>query len=96
MDGAEGGRGHCLPASEAITNSPRAATCVRISARWRGSRRRRRLLPEQIWDLPDKLEALLYYGRPTGAAMPLMWAHAEYIKLLRSTADGHILSLIHI
>ena len=53
-----------------------------------------RLLPEQIWDLPDKLEAMLYYGRPTGAAMPLMWAHAEYIKLLRSAADGHIFDLI--
>jgi glucoamylase len=37
---------------------------------------------------------MLYYGRPTGAAMPLMWAHAEYIKLLRSTADGHIFDLI--
>jgi glucoamylase len=53
-----------------------------------------RLLPEQIWNLPDRLEELLYYGRPTGAAMPLMWAHAEYIKLLRSTADGHIFDLI--
>ncbi len=25
-----------------------------------------------------------------GSAMPLMWAHAEYIKLLRSTADGKV------
>ena len=29
-------------------------------------------------------------GRPTGAAMPLMWAHAEYIKLLRSAHDGQV------
>jgi glucoamylase len=53
-----------------------------------------RLLPEQVWDLPDRPEALMYYGRPSGAAMPLMWAHAEYLKLLRSTADGVIFDLI--
>jgi glucoamylase len=48
------------------------------------------LLPEQVWDAPDRPEARMFLGRPTGAAMPLMWAHAEYIKLLRSTSDGHI------
>ena len=53
-----------------------------------------RLLPEQIWDLPDLPSALMYYGKPTGAAMPLMWAHAEYIKLLRSAADGRVFDLI--
>ncbi len=26
--------------------------------------------------------------------MPLMWAHAEYVKLLRSTADGKVYDLI--
>jgi glucoamylase len=26
--------------------------------------------------------------------MPLMWAHAEYIKLLRSTADGKVYDVI--
>jgi hypothetical protein len=29
-------------------------------------------------------------GQPTGAAMPLLWAHAEYVKLLRSAADGRV------
>jgi len=52
------------------------------------------LLPEQIWDQPDVPEQLLYYGRQTGAAMPLMWAHAEYIKLLRSVADGQVFDFI--
>ena len=33
-------------------------------------------------------------GRPTGSAMPLMWAHAEYIKLLRSVRDGKVSDLI--
>ena len=27
-------------------------------------------------------------GRPTGAAMPLCWSHAEYIALVRSRHDG--------
>ena len=53
-----------------------------------------RLLPEQIWDQPDIPTALLFLGRQTGAAMPLMWAHAEYIKLLRSSWDGRVFDLI--
>ncbi len=52
------------------------------------------LFPEQIWDQPDIPNQLLYFGRQTGAAMPLMWAHAEYLKLLRSTSDGRIFDLI--
>ena len=35
-----------------------------------------------------------WLGKPTGSAMPLMWAHAEYIKLLRSTADGKVYDAI--
>jgi glucoamylase len=46
------------------------------------------LLPEQVWDGEDLPEAHMTAGRPTGSAMPLMWAHAEYVKLLRSMADG--------
>jgi glucoamylase len=53
-----------------------------------------RLLPEQIWDQPDRPEKLLFYGKQTGAAMPLMWAHAEYIKLLRSMADGKVYDFV--
>lgn len=49
------------------------------------------LLPEQVWDEADRPEAYMYLGGPTGAAMPLMWAHAEYIKLLRSAFDGEVL-----
>ncbi|HLH76382.1 MAG TPA: glycoside hydrolase family 15 protein [Candidatus Binataceae bacterium] len=52
------------------------------------------LLPEQVWDRDDIPAALMFRGRPTGAAMPLMWAHAEYIKLLRSSRDGHNFDLI--
>jgi glucoamylase len=48
------------------------------------------LLPEQIWDEPDRPEALMVFGKPTGGAMPLMWAHSEYIKLVRSAVDGQV------
>lgn len=48
------------------------------------------LLPEQVWDLPDIPEKFLFFGKATGAAMPLCWAHAEYVKLLRSARDGNI------
>jgi glucoamylase len=46
------------------------------------------MLPEQIWDRPD--EHGLRLGCPTGSAMPLVWAHAEYLKLLRSSYDGEV------
>lgn len=52
------------------------------------------LLPEQIWDEPDRPEVHMFLGRPTGSAMPLMWTHAEYVKLLRSAYDGHVFDLI--
>jgi glucoamylase len=51
------------------------------------------LLPEQIWDAPDVPEAELWFGRPSGSAMPLVWAHAEYVKLRRSLADGHVFDM---
>ncbi|MGZ8450269.1 MAG: glycoside hydrolase family 15 protein [Candidatus Deferrimicrobiaceae bacterium] len=52
------------------------------------------LLPEQVWDEPDRPDLYMYLGRPTGSARPLMWAHAEYIKLLRSAADGKVFDLV--
>ena len=52
------------------------------------------LLPEQIWDAADRPDIHMCLGKPTGAAMPLMWAHAEYIKLLRSTRDNRIFDII--
>jgi glucoamylase len=48
------------------------------------------LLPEQTWDAPDVPERELFFGRPAGSAMPLVWAHAEYLKLVRSLADGKV------
>ena len=45
------------------------------------------ILPEQVWDSDDLPQKGLFKGKATGAASPLMWAHAEYIKLLRTKAD---------
>ncbi len=36
----------------------------------------------------------MVFGRPTGGAMPLVWAHAEYLQLVRSATDGRVFSLI--
>lgn len=52
------------------------------------------LLAEQVWDEPDRPEVHLFLGRPTGSAMPLAWAHAEYLKLVRSAADGQVFDMI--
>jgi glucoamylase len=51
------------------------------------------LIPEQVWDSPDIPARELFRGRPSGSAMPLVWAHAEHIKLLRSLADGAVFDL---
>ncbi|MEW6321325.1 MAG: glycoside hydrolase family 15 protein [Acidobacteriota bacterium] len=46
------------------------------------------LIPEQIWDADDIPQRALRNGKGTGAATPLVWAHAEYLMLLRSKQDG--------
>jgi glucoamylase len=48
------------------------------------------MLPEQVWDEADRPDLHLRLGRPTEAATPLCWAHAEYITLLRSASDGRV------
>ena len=42
------------------------------------------MMPEQVWDEPDMPDASMRLGQPAGSAVPLVWAHAEYLKLLRS------------
>jgi glucoamylase len=51
------------------------------------------LIPEQVWDAEDIPKKELYYGRPSGSAMPLVWAHAEYVKLRRSLRDGVVFDM---
>ena len=47
------------------------------------------LIPEQVWDSADIPEHNLRLGRPSGSAMPLVWAHSEFIKLYYSRTLGH-------
>ncbi|HXT58126.1 MAG TPA: glucoamylase, partial [Pirellulales bacterium] len=51
------------------------------------------LISEQVWDAPDIPERQLHFGRPSGSAMPLVWAHAEYVKLRRSLDDGKVFDM---
>ena len=47
------------------------------------------MIPEQVWDTDPIPERILFPGRPSGSAMPLAWAHAEFVKLLVSRQIGH-------
>ncbi|TPM30090.1 glucan 1,4-alpha-glucosidase [Mesorhizobium sp. B2-3-4] len=51
------------------------------------------LLPEQVWDGADIADRELLHGKPSGSAMPLVWAHSEHIKLLRSLRDGAVFDM---
>jgi glucoamylase len=52
-----------------------------------------KLLSEQVWDGHDLPDKELFFGKPSGSAMPLVWAHAEYVKLLRSLRDGRVFDM---
>jgi glucoamylase len=57
----------------------------------------RGLLAEQLWDaanVPSSPPMIL--GQPTGSAMPLAWAHAEYIRLVRSVSDNKVFDRLDI
>lgn len=51
------------------------------------------LLSEQIWDSQDIPAMNLFAGRATGSARPLVWAHSEHVKLLRSLRDQAIFDM---
>ena len=46
------------------------------------------MLPEQVWDADPIPSRRLAPGQPSGSAMPLVWAHAEFIKLMVSRHQG--------
>ena len=51
------------------------------------------LLPEQIWDTDDIPDKDLYFGKHSGSAIPLTWAHAEYIKLCTSLKNKKVFDM---
>jgi glucoamylase len=54
------------------------------------------MMPEQVWDEANRPDRGLVKGKPAGSAVPLVWAHAEYLKLLRSAVDGKVFDRIDI
>jgi len=85
FDGAGRGRLWPLLAGErghaALTNGESPLPYLRSMAAMTGPAG---LMPEQVWDGPPVPERDLWPGQPTGSAMPLVWAHAEFIKLAGS------------
>ena len=52
------------------------------------------LLPEQVWDAAAIPALGLAPGRPSGSAMPLLWAHAEFLKLLIAGESGRPVEML--
>ena len=52
------------------------------------------LLPEQVWDAAPIPGRFLFPGRPSGSAMPLLWSHAEFLKLLIARHDKRPVELL--
>jgi glucoamylase len=49
------------------------------------------MLPEQVWDGIGRNDTYGFsLGEGTNSATPLAWSHAEYVKLVRSIADGAV------
>ena len=51
------------------------------------------LLSEQIWDKEDMPGKELIHGKHSGSAMPLVWAHAEHIKLVCSVKEQSVFDM---
>ncbi|HEY3415928.1 MAG TPA: glycoside hydrolase family 15 protein, partial [Armatimonadota bacterium] len=83
-----GERAHYELSADHIAEAERLRTTMEAFANDGG------MIPEQIWDSPDNPEHELYFGRPSGSAMPLVWAHAEYVKLCRSLRQGQVFDML--
>ncbi len=96
FDGSGRGRGWPLLAGERA-HYELAAGNEKLARRLLGVMRRQAgsggLIPEQVWDADDIPARELHKGCPSGSAMPLVWAHAEYIKLARSLHDGRVFDM---
>jgi glucoamylase len=92
-DGIGVGRGWPLLAGERAHYELAAGNreeAMRLAAVMRAQASVGSLLPEQVWNAADIEAFELFNGDATGSAMPLVWAHAEYVKLLRSLHEKRV------
>ena len=82
-----GERAHCELAAGRVETAKKLLSAMESFANESG------FISEQVWDVADIAKRELYLGRPSGSAMPLVWAHAEYLKLRRSLREGKIFDL---
>lgn len=82
-----GERGHYELAAGRADEAERLLGVMRAQASSGG------LLPEQVWDSADIPKFELFNGHPSGSAMPLVWAHGEYVKLARSLSDASVFDM---
>jgi glucoamylase len=90
-----GERGHYELALASLRGRPGAADLARIRDTYvramESFANGGLLLPEQVWDGVGKPSPHGYVvGEGTNSATPLAWAHAEYVRLLRSLSDGAV------
>ena len=93
FDGTGIGRGWPLLSGERAhyeIAAGRPEEAVRLAAVMRAQASLGGMLPEQVWDAEDIASRELYNGKAAGSAMPLVWAHSEYVKLLRSLHEGNV------
>jgi glucoamylase len=46
------------------------------------------MIPEQIWDRPERPSPGFRFGEGTGSATPLAWAMAQFIRLAVNLQEG--------
>jgi glucoamylase len=71
----------------------RTVRALELSRTMRAFAGESQLFPEQIWDAEDIPAQELVRGEASGSARPLVWAHAEYLRLRRSLAEGRVFDL---
>jgi glucoamylase len=52
-----------------------------------------RMLPEQVWDRPERPRAHLQFGEGTGSATPLAWTNAQFIRLALSIRERRVVEM---
>jgi glucoamylase len=96
-DGWGQGRGWPLLGGERAHYELAAGTdCSKLTKALEAFASKGGMLPEQVWDHKDLPSEGMYFGQSAGSAQPLVWAHSEYLKLLRSLTDRKVFDRISV